>query len=149
MSPLADKGRGSHSLWSATAQALVTRFHADVEYGADQRAVEAAILELVARHLEVELGTEAAFDALDVRAFCDASLAIDDGYRRRARSTLTRFDAFLAAAGFVSSVAQQRIVDDIEATLGEGSRSTVPRESFVRGLAEPAKRASGGGEPSA
>jgi hypothetical protein len=121
------------TLWLAEASALIARFHASQAYGDEQKSVERALLELVAQHIERELGTEADWDALDIAGFVETTFVFDDGYRERLRATLSRFYDFLLGTGRLKPLASTRIQREIEATLSDAPPPPA-RDSVLRGL---------------
>jgi len=123
--------------WRADSAALIAAFHERATYGVDQKKVEAAILDLASEYLLAGLGERAAWDAFDAADWRAVTLTLDDGYRRRAQATLARFFDSLAASERITAVANARIQEVVQRSLGDNCETEGTRASFQRRATTP------------
>ena len=123
---------GAAEAWRELTRALVAQFHEGAPHPAEAKQVEAAIIDLVAEYLWLDLGVRAAWEVFDVLQWREMMAMNDPAYRSRVRATLISFYEHLAGAGVVSAPAASRIQDDLSECLADTASSATSRSSYLR-----------------
>jgi hypothetical protein len=125
-------GVEAYEAWSELTRKLVGQFHNGAPHPAEVKQVEAAIIDLVAEYLWLDLGGRAAWDMFDVHHWREMVAMNEPTYRSRVRATLINFYEHLTTSGLVSVPASNRIQDALAECLADSASSATSRSSYLR-----------------
>lgn len=121
-----------YQAWRVLTRGLVDQFHQQGFQSDDVKQVEAAIIDLVAEYLWLDLGERAAWDAFDPVHWRDTLVMGEASYRSRVCGTLTNFYEHLTSLGLVSVPACSRIQEALSECLSDTPGSASARSSYMR-----------------
>jgi len=122
----------TYEVWRELTCKLVTQFHEGAPHPEEVKQVEAAIIDLVAEYLWLDLGGRAAWEMFDAFHWREMVGMSDPAYRSRVRATLINFYEHLTTLGIVSVPTGNRIQDDIAECLADAADSASSRSSYLR-----------------
>jgi hypothetical protein len=122
----------SYQAWRALTRGLVEQFHQQGFHSDEAKQVEAAIIDIVAEYLWLDLAERAAWDAFDPLHWRDTVAVSEPTYRSRVRATLINFYEHLTSLGLVSVPACSRIQEALAECLSDQPGSASVRSSYMR-----------------
>jgi len=122
----------SYQAWRGLTRGLVEQFHQQGFQSDDVKQVEAAIIDLVAEYLWLDLRERAAWDAFDPAHWRETVMIGEATFRSRARATLINFYEHLTSLGLVSVPACSRIQEALAECLSDSPGSASVRSSYMR-----------------
>jgi hypothetical protein len=129
---IVDRDEPAYQAWREHTHKLIAAFHENAPIPEEVKQVEAAMIELVAEYLWLDLDQRAAWELFDALHWRGTVAASEPAYRSRMRATLTSFYEHLMTVGLVSLPACSRIQDQIAECLADDPSSAARRNSYMR-----------------